>query len=133
MNEQLFTNILDLLAEAEISYTANGHSYEPEIIDELRSISDRVSNLYNKLKEAYVIIETKKILEDALLFQIREVTKLHETVTVKELFDELDDGEFICPGGPLINNVSYQNLKEIFKIRPSLTIEEATQRIGMPM
>jgi hypothetical protein len=26
MNEQLFTNILNLLAEAEISYTANGHS-----------------------------------------------------------------------------------------------------------
>lgn len=65
MNELLLPQAMELLAEAEISYTANGHLYKPEIIEEMRSISDQIGNLYEKLKQSYAIIETGKILGDA--------------------------------------------------------------------
>jgi hypothetical protein len=130
MNGQLLIQIMDLLAEAEISYAANGHSYEPEILEEMRILSDRVHELYDRLRDAYVVIETKKILEDLPIVE-KGISKSKTETTVKQLFNQLDSNDYICPGGPLTNYVSYITLKAIFKKNDDIAIKEAIRRINI--
>jgi hypothetical protein len=132
MNDQLLAQAMELLAEAEISYSANGHFYELEIIENLRSISDQIHQLNDRLKQSYAMIETRTILGETT-FEIgnKELHDSHNLGTVKGLFESLDLADFICPGGPLTNCRAYHELKNIFS-NPSITIEEAKKRIDKP-
>jgi hypothetical protein len=131
MNDQLLAQAMELLAEAEISYTSNGHSYEREIIEELRSISDQINRLNDRLKQSYAVIEIRAIIGETAFEKIpnKEVQGAKDLESIKELFELIDSADFICPGGPLTNCMPYSQLKLIFKDNLSITIEEAKKRI----
>ncbi len=58
------------------------------------------------------------------------VREAKQEVTVGELFENLDFGEFICPGGPLKSFIAYKTLKRIFAGNIDIKIEDATKKIS---
>jgi hypothetical protein len=109
----------NFLNEALTEYEGNGTRYEPADRQELIDLINQLDILRKRLS---LFMANLPFLDHHPIDT--ELQAKTGPVMVSDLFETLDKDKYICPQGPLVHSVAYQQLKELFN-NTRLSLAEA--------